>query len=349
MVNMARPLLISAALLLCTASRSALADDLMMQARANLIDGYHALQEGKDREALVHIMASWQLVQLPFTALWAARVHDKLNQPVQAARMYSQAITLTPDSTWPTDERKRTEQLNSQNDARAELELLSSRIQTVRLECRGCLLDELEVRIDGAQVARRLLAVPLAVDPGEHTIVATSKRGETLTKTITITPQQHLILELTFAVPASSSGAGPISPLSPQAAPAQSPVSAIAPNETVESSRQRTVRRLGWVGVGIGTAGLVLGATAGIAALVVNNKMNAAGCDSTNHCPRSVLDQYEAEFNRARWLSSAGFIAGGAVAFGGLTLLLSSKLKAPARLELGMALGPSGVDVLGAF
>jgi len=101
-------------------------------------------------------------------------------------------------------------------------------------------------------------------------------------------------------------------------------------------------RILGWTGVGVGSAGLVLSGVTGIVALKKH-----ATLESQCHpgCPVSATDDLST-FRTARTISYASFIVGAASLGVGGYLLLSGSNNTP---SIGATIGPEQVALWGHF
>jgi hypothetical protein len=95
---------------------------------------------------------------------------------------------------------------------------------------------------------------------------------------------------------------------------------------------------------GVGAAGLLTGAAAGIA--VMANGGLRSDCPN-NTCPSSESGSANT-YNLMRNISTAGFIVGGVAVAVGVTLLLWTP-KGEAKSRVALWLGPSSAGVKGAF
>jgi hypothetical protein len=124
--------------------------------------------------------------------------------------------------------------------------------------------------------------------------------------------------------------------------------------DSTESSARAWQRPVGFVGIGVGAAGIAFGAVTGALALSASNRFD---CRDGN-CP-DATDQEISTYNNQRTLSSIGFIAGGVIAGAGLTLLLSAPRKQDASRKesaprkegatVSASFAPTSVSVWGNF
>jgi hypothetical protein len=139
--------------------------------------------------------------------------------------------------------------------------------------------------------------------------------------------------------PAAAEVAPPVAP--PPVAPAE---------KNVSTSPRRTA---GFVALGVGAAGLAVGAVTGVLAIGKNHDAthDAKKCPSANRCFSSGYDEI-ADARHLATVSTIAFAAGGVLAAGGLVLVLTSPRPAEsAALRLTPALGPgaAGLTLSGRF
>lgn len=129
-------------------------------------------------------------------------------------------------------------------------------------------------------------------------------------------------------------------PLPPSAA-TPTPRGSIEPDG---ASGSGTLRPLGIAVGGVGTAGLVLGAVAGVLA-IDRQGAGEEGCDSRDFCPRDAIEARDEAFTMAA-LSTVGFIAGGALLTAGVVLFVVGGDDGGSPTAI---LGPRGGAVRGRF
>jgi hypothetical protein len=159
------------------------------------------------------------------------------------------------------------------------------------------------------------------VDPGLHHVVATRGTDSAASDvSVAVDAKVQVVLRFDVAHQAAVSTA----PEAPAVAPAKAepppapPAPAFAP--VMHGS---TASTLGWVGAGVGAAGLVFGGVTGVIALGKRSGINGnASCENMHCLPseRGKVDSY----NSMRTLSSVGFVAGGVLAASGIVLLLAA-------------------------
>jgi hypothetical protein len=198
---------------------------------------------------------------------------------------------------------------------------------------------DVAVSVDDAPVPPPLVGVEQRVDPGKRRIAG--QRGtEVVRQEVTLQEGELERVVLTFeAKPVS---AGPVREGSVLPAPAQRPPSAAASAAVDESNRGKSQRLFGWVGLGLGAAGIAVGATAGI---IVASKYSGLKPDCPEHScdPASVGQGSLDTYNTLRTVSLVGFIGGGVGAAAGATLLLTSPKRRDAEVALWVGPGSAGL------
>ena len=117
--------------------------------------------------------------------------------------------------------------------------------------------------------------------------------------------------------------------------------------ETSDGIDNTTTRTLGWVGVGIGGVGLLVGVTTGLMATSARSKLLESGDCRDSLCQletRGDVDRY----NSLRTWSTIGFVAGGLFAAAGATVLLTVP-KETNDLQAQLVVGPGTAAVVGSF
>jgi hypothetical protein len=221
-------------------------------------------------------------------------------------------------------------QEQAQKDAAAEREQLLPRIPTLSITVEGPSCDKLELSLNGQSLSAGLVDTPLPTNPGPVTVVARCNELEA-SETIELAEatQRQLTLQL---APTGAAGAP---------APGQE----AAPSDVGPASKQaRWQPTAGWISIGVGGAGIVLGAISGGIAL---GKVSELGCDSSGACPGASDDEL-ASANTLRTVSTVGFIAGGVLAAAGVTLLLTAPKRSDAAY-VSPYITASSIGLRGAF
>jgi hypothetical protein len=185
----------------------------------------------------------------------------------------------------------------------------------------GAEIAGLDLARDKTTMGRAQWGVPVPVDPGLHTIVASAPGKKTRVASVLVT-----------------AGGAPtvfeIAPLEDQVAGAEAPATEPLPSTAPEPGSgappaadggkpSGTGRRtLSIVVGGAGLAGIAVGAFFGFDTISKNNASNNQHCDATNHCDGQGLKLRKEAMSSAT-ASNIAFIAGGALLAGGVVLYLT--------------------------
>ncbi|MEJ7733608.1 MAG: tetratricopeptide repeat protein [Polyangiaceae bacterium] len=323
-------IVVAAALGLRAASASAQVDDATRASARQLgEEGNDLFDRGDWASALERYERAAALVNVPTLGVKAARCLDKLGRLVEASERYL-AVTrmnLPPDA------------LAVHKDALAsaetERDALLPRLPSILIQLQG---REAEVFLDGKPVPKVLLGVKRAIDPGTHRVEAHPSQGATVVRVVTV--KERETVPVLFVIPKGARTAAGAAP-APTAMP-------------VDSGRDGSTQRvLGFAALGLGGAGLAMGAVVGLVAASDKADLERE-CGSELSCPPASHDAADA-YNIKRSLSTVGFIAGGVAAAAGVALILtapsgaSTTARSPDQRRLGVAIGPTRVTVSGAF
>jgi hypothetical protein len=311
------PALALALLLVPAAARAQTPDADKAAARILAQQGQDAL-DGKDfATAADRFGRAVELVHVPTLALGLARAQVGLGKWIAAQETYNRLLhEPVPAGAPPAFAKART-------DARRELDALEPRIPSVIINVKGA--DAFEVFLDGQPVPRAVLGVNQPVNPGDHVIRAQAKGLAPVEARVKVTERKAETVTLTLGAPPPLP-VPPPPPVKPPVlvAPVAPPPAVVPPPPAPKSSTQRT---LGFVGLGVGVAGLAMGGIAGGIALGKHASL-APSCPG-GHClnQQSAVDSY----NLAGNISTAGFVVGGVLAATGVVLLVTAPRKRPAK------------------
>ena len=299
---------------------------------------------GRFEEAGQKFQRAYEVAKVPTAALWAARALAKCGHLVTASELYRQATLLTPNDLWIRDVQKQ-----AQADAEKELAGLQPRIPRLRIRVDGAAGNDVEITIDDGRIPSALYGIEIPKDPGRRHIVG-RRGGEVVEQTIELREGEHkeAVLSFNAIVAIAAPQPQPMAPPQPQPFPTPVPQSPptvstqpLPPPPPPSGGAQRT---WGWVAVGVGAAGLLMGTVTGIVV--------AADSGLRNDCPNSACDSSKSDkastYNLMRNLSTVGFIVGGVGVAAGVTLLLwTPKHESAPRMALWI--GPGSAGVKGAF
>jgi hypothetical protein len=279
--------------------------------------GQEALDHKDYTTAVDRFDRARQLIPAPTIALGLARAQVGLGKLVAAQETYARIVR---EGVAPGASAVFTKAVA---DARTELDALEPRIPTVVIELKGA--PSAKVTLDGAVIPAAALGVSRPVDPGKHGVRAEADGFLPAEASFTVDERKSERVALTL-VPAPTQ--------------ANDALKADASAAPAKSSPMRTV---GFVGIGLGGAGLILGGITGAMALGKHSEL--APLCPMGHCTNQgpAIDQYHLYAN----LSTAGFVVGGAFAVTGIVLAAIAP-KAPAP-PVAMSVGPCWIGGSGSF
>jgi hypothetical protein len=337
------------ALLLVPASALAQVSDAdRATARTLAQQGQDALDAKDYATAADRFGRAGELVRAPTLTLGLARSQVGLGRWIAAQETYNRLLREgVPAGAPPAFAR-------AVADAKRELDALEPRIPSVIVNVKGA--ASFDVLLDGQPLPRAVLGVNRLVDPGEHVLRATSqglppveariKVAEHKVETVTLTlgaapPPPPVPVPLPVKPPAPVKPPPPPPPLVVR--PPLAVLPPVAPAPAPRGSLQKT---LGFVGIGVGGAGLVMGAVAGGIALGKHNDLAKVCPSGVCTDQQSALDSYHLAAN----ISTAGFVVGGVLAATGVVLLVTSPRRGPARdAWIAPVLGAGYAGAVGRF
>ena len=298
-------------------------DDVATKVRELAKEAQADTAAGRFPDAEQKLTQAYQLAKVPTLARNIARTLVKEGKLVAASRYYQEALELEPNNLWRLQI-----QQTAQHDAAAERTELLARLPFLQLQLEGAPARESTLTVDDAVIDPALVGTAQPIDPGSHHVVA--KHGaQVVERTVELKEGERHREILQFA---------------PDPALQASAVTEPPKVDTVSGTRRGIQPTLGWIGIGVGAAGLALGATAGIIAEVKLSNLRNDGCRD-KWCPTSYSGRVDS-YNRLRTISTVGFVAGAVVEAAGITLLLTSPRH---RGDVALMVGPQNVAIQGGF
>jgi len=330
-----------AASVLVAATAAAQDDVTLATARDIASEGLRAYDAGRYEEAADKLSRAYQVVKVPTVALLTARSFVKVGKLVEASEVYLQATRLEAKGEF------RAEQEKAQQDAGRERAELMPRIPKLLVTIEGADPNEVAVAIDGKDVPVALLGAGSLVDPGTRRIEG--RRGQqVVTQQVTIAERERKAVTLRFgaepAAPVASPAMQGAAPPPPAGATAPPPPAAADADTTPDGSMQRT---FGWVGIGVGGAGILFGTVTGLMAVSNRSDLDANGCVDSG-CYLDQKDDVDS-YNALRTISTVGFVIGFVGAAAGVTLLLTAPESPSSGVETHAWLGLGSAGVAGRF
>ena len=291
-------------------------------------EGVEAFEAGDFRTASDKLERAYAVLHAPSLGLWSARALVKQSKLRQAVDRYREVASL------PLVGAELAVQKQAQADAQQELLATQKTIPMVVVSVEGAPPASVSLTIDAVPVPIEKLGTPLGLDPGTHLIAASSGQRQGSAH-VTLAENQQQKVALVLALDPSARIKTADQSLAP---PSTS-------HSEVSSTGSESRRTWGWVALGAGGAGLVVGGVA--TALAVSKKGSLdenPGC-SDRVCPRNLSDDVNG-YNQWRTVSTIGFIAGGVFVATGATLLLTSPR---AERRAALFVSPAAVELRGRF
>ncbi|HLK35102.1 MAG TPA: hypothetical protein VKU41_00030, partial [Polyangiaceae bacterium] len=249
----------------------------------------------------------------PTHLLLIARAETKLGLLVEAQEAYIkiQRDPLAPDAPPAFAE--------AHQKALEEQAVLAPRVPTLKVELDGGTTADVTVTLDGAPMAPALVGFAGPINPGRHIIEAKGARlaSESTTVSISEGDKERVTLYLRPVAGAEAAPGDQPAAAAPGGAPAGPPPD--------EASSSPAMRIGGWVAIGVGGVGAVLGTV-----FLVKNRSDRGSANDLctgNVCPesrRANIDSLDSSANSASTLSLVSYAVGGAAAATGVVLLLMS-------------------------
>lgn len=325
--------LVLAAALAPTSALAQVSDADKATARDLTVEGISLLEKRDYAAAADRFKRADSLFHAPTILLGLARAYVGLGKLLAAQEAYSR---VTHE---PVPANASAAFTNAIADAHKELAALAPRVPGVVIQVKGP--AEPQVTLDGAPVPVAALGVKRPVDPGQHVVKVLAPGFSPAEAAFTVA--EGKIGSVTVELKPGAGGP----PAPPPIGPAQpvTPTPIEPPPSEPDKPASSTQKTLGFVGIGVGAAGLVMGAVTGGLALSKRSALLEKCPDG--HCPKgseaanqSAIDGY----NTMGTVSTVGFIAGGALAVTGVVLLVT----APKARRTGLVSPVIGVGYLGA-
>jgi hypothetical protein len=221
------------------------------------------------------------------------------------------------------------------------------RIGKLRIHIDGAPADKVSVSVDGAGVPAALFDVERATDPGPHEVQATATGYRTASSSVEVPPGATAAVWLKLEIDPSA-GAAPPTPLgtaTPTETTMVAPPAALTPPPPSTGAN----RVPAYIAVGLGGAGVAIGAVFGILALGTKSTLDNACVDKV--CPPSSKSDIDSLSSRAT-VSNIAFAVGAVGVVAGVVLLVTShgseapktaSAHRPVRAAPWIGLGAAGV------
>jgi tetratricopeptide (TPR) repeat protein len=278
-------------------------------ARQLSAEGGSFYEQGNFQQAYDRFSRAYALEHLAPVGLGAARSLIKLGRWVEASER------LLEVQRQPLREGAPPEHAKAREEAGSELEALLPRIPSVRVIIEGAEANDVFVTLNGELLPASLIGAARPVDPGKIAVKGT-RGADVVEARVELLERETRDVTLRFRALSAA-------PVAPAPVPVRLEPARRGPEDP--GAGQRTI---GYITIGAGGAGIVLGSIFGLLAAGQQSELDAA-CPERS-CPPShyeALDSYEARKTTA----SIGLIGGAVLVAGGTALVLSAPTAASAR------------------
>lgn len=303
--------------------------------------GLDAYGQKRYTDALDLFRRAESVVHAPTHLLYIARSAVELGQLILARESYLKVVREQLPANAPNAFRE------AQSAASTELAVLEPRIPKLRIELQGDPNRAAQITLDGRPLANALVGVAIPIDPGKHTVRATSPGTKPAEIEIAVPESVEQVAELRLE------REGP-------AAPAANPSVALNANanslQPSEASRPNYLRiasyaaaGVGIVGAGVGTYFAFRAKSKGDDGDALYAKYRCPSCSASQKA--EVLDADDASAS-AKTLSAVGFVTGGVGIAAAVSLFVLSSRRAesgPNAARLTPYVGPGLLGVVGQF
>lgn len=272
-------------------------------ARELAVAGLEALEKKDFKTAADRFERARKLYRAPSITLGMARAYVGLGKLVAAREAYS-LITYNRNVG--------TAFAGVVADADKELAALAPRVPGVVINLKGG--TNPKVTIDGDDVPAAALGVKRAVDPGQHVVKVTAPGFFPDQARFNVTEGKVETVSLELKVDPNY-----------KAPPPETKTGIVPPPPEPEKPVSKTQKTIGFVGLGVGGAALIMGAVTGGLALSKRSALLESCKDG--HCPKGSEGQYQSDvdgYNTMGTLSTIGFISGGVLAVAGVVLIVTA-------------------------
>jgi hypothetical protein len=261
------------------------------------LEGRKLLDEGKYPQACLKFAESQRLDPNTATLLNLGHCHQQAGNTASAWIAFREAASLARRENLP-------ERAETAVTRAAELEQSLAKL-TISLAASGA---SLRITLDDTPVGRGALGVPIPMDPGPHTIVASAEGKQTWTKTIHIESEGQHVVE----IPALADVEVSVEP---------APLGTASGAPDVDEGDGSGQRIAGWIILGFGAASLTAAAVVGGVLLskkdVIDEHCVESACDAEGFAVAKDVGVLDV-------VGTSGLVVGVAAAAVGLVLLLTA-------------------------
>jgi hypothetical protein len=312
-------------------------------ARELTVQGYDALKNKDYAGAADRFARADSLYHAPTITLGLARARAGLGKLVSAHELYSR---VTHETVPPNASAAFT---SAVEEAQRELDVLTPRLPGVVINVKGA--DGASVMLDDTAVPAAAFGVRRPADPGKHVVRATAT-GFTPVE-VTVSLVEGKVETVTLELKPGPGGPPPPATTTTATSGAANPPGSTAPGGSPPPPGDRaegsgsTQKAVGFVGIGLGGVGLIIGAVAGGVAMSKHSALEMT-CPM-GHCANTTPNVNSVNsYDSVGTISTAGFIAGGALAVTGI-ILVATAPKSVQRASITPLIGVGYAGVSGHF
>jgi hypothetical protein len=280
--------------------------------------------------AIDKLSKAYEVVKVPTLAYYLGDALEKVGRWVEAAERYREVELL------PLPDKKRAAHEKAKADAKLQLQALEPRIPKLELIIEGDSTG-IVITLDGHTIPSAVLATTIPIDPGDH-VAAATRGGQRQEKPFTAREREQA--RVVLSLPPSEVAPPPV--VAPAPEPQLEPLKATPrpsqPDQPAATGSWMTP--VGWIGIGVGGAGALVGGIAGAVMLSSDGELEQQCVD--NSCVPSAADSVET-FNAMRPITTIGLVIAGVGLAGGVTLLLLAP--ADTTPETALVLGPASASM----
>jgi hypothetical protein len=334
-------------------------DDERAGARAAADAGLQAYGAKNWASCKDYFTRAQSLIDAPPHLLYIARCSVQLGQLVSAREAYLKIRRA------PVAADKPQAFQDAKASAETELAALEPRIPYLNVTVTGGTGGPVSVKMDGVEIPSALVGIPHPVDPGTHKLEASTSGMTAAAKSVTVREGQHQ--DLTLELTANTAGAPPPvaptgpAPTDPSTTPGPSPTAPssgdAAPGAETGSTGGAPLRTIGFVTMGVGVAGLVVGGI--FLAKSGSDSSNATSDFNQFNCAKSCTPDQQQQVkdldSQSTSAKTVAFVTGGVgvVALGvGLALVLwphQDAAPAPQGVTVTPVIGLGALGLHGSF
>ncbi len=303
-------------------------------------EGRRLMDQKRFDDACPKLAESHRMDPATGTLLALALCHEGQGKSASAWAEYTDAAA-----------RARAEGSKSREDAArkraAALEANLSRL-TIRVANESASIEGLEIRRDGVAQPKASWGMAVPVDPGDHVIEASAPGRMPLRLEVKVGAARDSKEAVVPALAVAEAAPPPVAPTAtPPTAGSAAPVAPATPESNPPHNGSSGLRTAGWVVGGLGLVGIGIGSYFAVQAMGKKSDSDA-DCDGNVCGPQAFQDRTDAvnAGNRA----TIGFVAGGVLAAGGLTMVLlgtSKESRTSIRLAPSVGISSAGFTLHG--